>query len=145
MITPTDVVTQINSMLEEEFSGVNISFNDNKEGYKEPYFIVSMLSNLSNQMSQEERGHKIGMQLYYFPTDEHNYLEETLDIEQRLTELFCNGFWIQDIYIDLDENGLSFDINEGILNAIFYVNYITCEDDLDKYDNIEDFDFEENL
>ncbi|RMD02740.1 hypothetical protein D9O40_05415 [Clostridium autoethanogenum] len=142
MITVADVITQINTMLTTKFPNTNITFTDNPDGHERPAFYTTILSNASNQLSDRRTQKKIGIKIYYFPTDEHDYLEELCNIQENIDELFCQGFPMQDIYINLDEDGIDYNITDGILQILFYVNYYlerdTEEDNLDYIENIED-------
>lgn len=146
MITAADVVTQVNSMLTAKFPNANITFTDNPNGKERPAFYTTILSNKSNQISDRETQKKIGIKIYYFPSDGYDYLEELSNIQESCDELFCQGFQLQDIYINLDEDGIDYNTTDGILQILFYVNYYIERDlEEDSYENIGNWIDEENF
>lgn len=144
MITVADVVTQVNTMLTAKFPNIDITFTDNPTGKTIPAFYTTVFSNTINKISIEETQKKLGIKIYYFPSNEYDYLEELCSIQEECNNLFASGFPIQDIYVDLGEDGIDNTIIDGVLQILFYINYKVYTDNDDEYDYMGDLDNEED-
>lgn len=141
MITLKDIIKTINTLLKANFPNVKIESSDNTEGFDRPSFFIAVDSNSTGQQNAAVTTKKVGIRIYYFPTDEHNCSIELLEIQDGLDDLFSNGFLIDsDTYINLDEDGIDYTITDNVLQALFYVNYMNYKDldaDLEYMEELE--------
>jgi hypothetical protein len=141
MITLKDIIKTINTLLKANFPNVKIESSDNAEGFDRPSFYVHVDSNGTGQQNEAVITKKVGIRIYYFPTDEHDCSIELLEIQDGLDNLFSNGFLINgDTYINLDEDGIDYTITDNVLQALFYVNYMNYKDldaDLEYMEELE--------
>lgn len=145
MITLDDIIVAINTLLETKFPDIKEESTDNKEALDRPSFFVTIETNKSGQQSTSETTKKVGIRIYYFPTDEHDCQIELLEMQDSLDELFSNGFMIDDTYINLDEDGIDYTTTDNILQALFYVNYINTTDLDTDYEYMEELQIDNRL
>jgi len=135
------IVKTINNMLKAKFLDIHRQSTDIQEGFKRPSFFVTTDSNKSGQQNDRITNKKVGIRIYYFPSNEHNCQIELLEMQDSLDELFSNGFMIQEgedkTYINLDEDGIDFNTTDNVLQALFYVNYMNETDPDADYDYME--------
>ncbi len=136
------IVKTVNLILKSKFPNIDRQSTDIQEGFSRPSFFVTTDSNKSGQQNDRITNKKVGIRIYYFPSNEHNCQVELLEMQDSLDELFSDGFMIQDgsdnTYINLDEDGIDYNITDGVLQALFYVNYMNESDPDADYDYMEE-------
>lgn len=143
------IVKTVNNMLKVKFPDIHRQSTDIQEGFSRPSFFVATDSNKSGQQNDRITNKKVGIRIYYFPSNEHNCQVELLEMQDSLDELFSDGFMIQEntdnTYINLDEDGIDYNTTDGILQALFYVNYENESDPEADFDYMEELDIDNKL
>lgn len=118
MITYKDIKKAVNSELAT--FGVEINSQDVQEGFNRPSFFVQLDNN--KRSGDESQVHKaLTVQIYYFPTDRHDYSMEVLEVQEQLEEIFELKLKVLDRLFNIDETDSG--TTDGVLNFSFDIEF----------------------
>ncbi|PEB56240.1 hypothetical protein CON65_15905 [Bacillus pseudomycoides] len=119
MITYKDIKKAINSLLTKEFA-IDINSNDVKEGFARPSFFVQFEN--SNRSGNESQVYKsLTVQIYYFPSDRHNYSIEVMEVQEQLENLFDLKLKVLDRFFNIDNTSAT--TTDGVLSFSFDIAF----------------------
>lgn len=125
MIKYTDILTSINSVLDEHFPSIEIQSNDVSEGFNRPSFFVKF-SNITKSSSLEHFNRSMTVRIYYFPSDINNNSLELLETQEILEGAFDLKLTVLDRFLNIED--MDIDTVDGVLHCYFDINYSDTKD-----------------
>jgi len=133
-----NIILAVNELIEREFPTVEIQSNDVKEGFKRPSFFVE-LDGVSKDTRLYSYERELTVRIYYFPKSRHEYSLETLDIQEKLEEIFGLTLPIEGRPIIID--GTSTSIVDGVVQFDIDLSFSVRRDVIDPGEPMQELDF----
>jgi hypothetical protein len=125
MIKYTDILTSVNTVLDNHFPTIEIQSNDVSEGFNRPSFFVKF-DNISKSSSLEHFNRSMTVRIYYFPSDINNNSLELLETQEILESAFDLKLEVLDRFLNIED--VNIDTVDGVLHCYFDIQYSDTKD-----------------
>jgi len=140
VITLMDLITVINTTLENKFPSINLLSTDIEEGFKRPAFFVDIDNHNKSMLGEVLKDVNLTVRIYYFSSNKSKNRIEVIDMMENLKDLFLTTLKInEDFYIPIDEVNSTI-TEEKVLVVDFDIRYVyevQEDEDLEIIDNLE--------